>query len=249
MAPPPDPLRHGTPPAPGRVVAYLRVSTREQELGPEAQRADINRWAERTGATVVGWCSDLGVSRRQPLERRPGLQEALELARREKAGGIVVQKRDRLGGGIYTMVPLELELRRRRLALWSTAGEGSGAQLESQRVLQTGLTDVLSGAELAQIGERIRAALAVKRRRGEAYCKNPPFGLRREGDRFVEDAGEQASIAFILARHKRGRSLRAIVRDAAAAGVLGRQGRPLGLGLVFSVVHADSGADGTPEPR
>lgn len=241
MLPPSQTPRPGTAPAegPGRVVAYLRVSTREQELGPEAQRADLERWAERTGATIVGWCEDRGVSGRKPLAKRPGLLEALELARRTKAGGLAVQKRDRLARGVYAMVPIELELRRRRLVLWSAAGEGSGVQVESQRVLQTGLTDVLSGAELALIGERIRAALAVKKNRGEAYCKNPPFGHRREGDRFVEEPAEQSAIAFVRQRHQRGRSLRAIVRDAAAAGVLGRGGRPLTLGLVFAIVHQE----------
>lgn len=237
MPRPPRPAPIGTPPAPGRVVAYLRVSTDEQKLGPEAQRADIERWAERTGGAVVAWCEDLGVSGRKPLERRPGLLEALELARRLKASGLVVQKRDRLARGVYAIVPIELEIRRRRLVLWSAAGEGSGAQLESQRQLQTGLADLLSGAELAQIGERIRAALAVKRKRGEAYCKNPPLGLRREGDRFVEDQHEQRAIAFVVERHRRGRSMRAIVRDARAAGVTGRGGRPLSLGAVFSVLH------------
>lgn len=245
MPAPPSSSSSGTPSAkgPGRVVAYLRVSTTEQELGPHAQQAAIEAWAERTGARVIVVCSDLGVSGSRPLDHRPALREALELARREKASGLVVAKRDRLARGIYAMVPIELELRRRRLVLWSAAGEGSGAELESQRVLQTGLTDVLSGAELAQIGERTRAALAVKKKRGEAYCKNPPFGLRREqgageeADRFVEDAGEQSAIAFVLERHRRGRSLRAIVRDAAAGGVLGRAGRPLSLGLVFSILH------------
>ena len=34
-------------------VAYLRVSTQEQDLGPEAQRAAIQMWAERQGVRVV----------------------------------------------------------------------------------------------------------------------------------------------------------------------------------------------------
>ena len=38
---------------PKRAVAYLRVSTDEQRLGPEAQRAAIAAWAVREGITVV----------------------------------------------------------------------------------------------------------------------------------------------------------------------------------------------------
>ena len=43
-------------------VAYLRVSTDEQKLGPEAQRAAIQSWANREGVSVVAWHTDAGVS-------------------------------------------------------------------------------------------------------------------------------------------------------------------------------------------
>lgn len=48
-------------------VGYLRVSTDEQNLGPEAQRAAILAWALRNGVTVVAWCSDQRTPR--PLHR------------------------------------------------------------------------------------------------------------------------------------------------------------------------------------
>lgn len=42
----------GTRPGdPKRAVAYLRVSTDEQRLGPEAQRAAIAAWGAREGVT------------------------------------------------------------------------------------------------------------------------------------------------------------------------------------------------------
>lgn len=36
-------------------IGYLRVSTEDQRLGPEAQRDAIAAWAERAGIAVAAW--------------------------------------------------------------------------------------------------------------------------------------------------------------------------------------------------
>ena len=64
-------------------VAYLRVSTEEQHLGPEAQLAAIELWATRQGVTVVAVHRDLGVSGATPLADCKGLMAALEAAKAE----------------------------------------------------------------------------------------------------------------------------------------------------------------------
>ena len=69
---------------PRRAVAYLRVSTDEQHLGPEAQRAAVEAWAARAGVVVVAWHIDAGVSGAAPVDRRPALLGAL--ADRRNAG-------------------------------------------------------------------------------------------------------------------------------------------------------------------
>src|SRR5215468_4760276 len=38
-----------------RAVAYLRVSTEEQHLGPEAQRAAVEAWAKVRSVTSASW--------------------------------------------------------------------------------------------------------------------------------------------------------------------------------------------------
>lgn len=52
-------------------IGYLRVSTDEQRLGPEAQRASIEAWAAREGLSVVAWHVDGGVSGATNIEERP----------------------------------------------------------------------------------------------------------------------------------------------------------------------------------
>ena len=55
-------MRKGKIGDPNVVVAYVRVSTDEQKIGPEAQRAAIEAWARAAGVQVVAWHEDLGVS-------------------------------------------------------------------------------------------------------------------------------------------------------------------------------------------
>ena len=219
------------------IVAYLRVSTNEQHLGPEAQRAAILRWSEAAGVEIEAWHEDRGVSGNRRWDRRPGLVAAIEAAR---GGLLVVAKRDRLARGLETMIPLEAELRRRRIQIRSAAGEGTEGD-ESQHRLHRGMIDVVSGFELARISERIKAALDVKRKRGEPYTAIPPYGWRRvtlDGGREVlqEEPHEQEAIAFMRAQRAKGRSLRAIVRACALRGYKGRAGGPLGLSRIVAIL-------------
>ena len=66
-------------------VGYIRVSTEEQTLGPEAQRVALARWAEARKIQLVAVHEDRGVSGAAPLDRRPGLLAAL--ARPRSAAG------------------------------------------------------------------------------------------------------------------------------------------------------------------
>src|SRR5689334_3423603 len=77
-------------------VAYIRVSTDDQTLSPDAQRAAIARWAESHGAMVVGESIDWGVSGAAELADRPGLMSAIAAIDAHGAGLLVVAKRDRL---------------------------------------------------------------------------------------------------------------------------------------------------------
>jgi DNA invertase Pin-like site-specific DNA recombinase len=96
-------------------VAYLRVSTDEQHLGPEAQRAAVKRWAEASGARVAAWHTDPGVSGGAALD---GLRE-------HGAGVLVVVKRDRLARDVVLAAQVESLAQRagaRRLGRWRGRG-------------------------------------------------------------------------------------------------------------------------------
>lgn len=58
---------------PGSVIGYVRVSTGDQLLSLDAQRAALKRWCATHGRRLLRAFTDRGVSGGAVLERRPGL--------------------------------------------------------------------------------------------------------------------------------------------------------------------------------
>lgn len=86
-----------------RVVAYYRVSTREQGnsgLGLDAQRAAVLRFAEAQGLDIAGEFEEVETAKgADALDRRPQLASALKEAKRLRCR-IVVSKLDRLSRNV-----------------------------------------------------------------------------------------------------------------------------------------------------
>jgi site-specific DNA recombinase len=207
-------------------VAYLRVSTEDQKLGPEAQRAAIDAWGAREHVLVASWHGDDGVSGGSELDARPGLLGALESVRESGAGVLVVAKRDRLARDVYVAATLERAVRAAGARIACADGVANG-DTPADAFLRT----ILDGAaeyERGLIRARTKAALAAKRARGERVGAIP-FGYRIGDDgRTLEiESCEQAVIARVREMRGSGLSLRAIVQQCGLVGLHGRSGRPL----------------------
>jgi DNA invertase Pin-like site-specific DNA recombinase len=218
-----------------KAVAYLRVSTEDQRLGPEAQRAAIGAWARREGVEVVAWHVDHGVSGGSELDARQGLVGALGELRASKAGVLVVAKRDRLArdSGIAIAIERAVEASGARVVNAEGAGNGDGpADTFMRRML-----DAAAEYERALIRARTKAALAAKRAKGER-AGEVPFGysLAADGRTLESDAGEQAVIAAARELRAEGRALRAVVAALAERGMVSRAGKPLALAQVHRIV-------------
>lgn len=217
-------------------VAYLRVSTDEQHLGPEAQRAAIETWATREGVTVVAWHTDAGVSGAAEIAKRTSLLAALADLSTHRAGLLVVAKRDRLARDVMAAAMIERMSADAGARVVSAAGEGTDAT-DPAAMLMRRMVDAFAEYERALIRARTRAALAVKRSRGEA-TSHAPYGFRAEGGRLVADKGEQVVIARVREARARGLTVRAIAEELAAAGVVSRKGKALAVSAVGELVAA-----------
>jgi DNA invertase Pin-like site-specific DNA recombinase len=205
-------------------VAYIRVSTEDQHLGPEAQRAALEAWAARACVRLVAVCEDRGVSGAAQLEDRPGLQQALDALTAHGAGRLVVARRDRLGRDVVGVAALERLAERTGARVVSAAGEGEGDDPASQ--LMRRMVDAFAEYERELIRQRTKAALRAKRARGER-AGNTPRGFSADAaGRLVPHQGEQEALTIIRALRGEGLTLREIAARLEARGIRNRAGRP-----------------------
>ena len=216
-------------------VAYIRVSTDRQELGPEAQRAAIEAWASREGVTVVAWHVEAGVSGAAAIADRPELVAALASLTVHRAGVLVVAKRDRLARDVMAAAMLERMALDAGARIVSAAGEGTDSNDPSARLMRT-LVDAFAEYERAMIAARTRAALKAKRARGER-AGTVPYGFTSDAaGRLSPCPAERAVIAQVHALRAAGVTLRGIVAELARAGVVGRTGNALAMAQVQNIL-------------
>jgi site-specific DNA recombinase len=206
-----------------KVVLYVRVSTDEQALGPEAQRAAAQRWCEARGAQLVAVHEDLGVSGGAPLDRCPGLLAALGALTGHGAGVLLVAKRDRLARDVMKAAMVEQLAGRAGATVASAAGEGEGT--DPAAALMRTMIDAFAQYERAIIGARTKAALAVKKARGER-TGSVPYGYRlaADGVHLEADPAEMTVIAAVRELRAAGLSLRAVAAQLEKRGMLPREG-------------------------
>lgn len=206
---------------------YMRVSTEDQRLGIEAQRAAVRRWARREGVVLAAEYSE-DVSGGAPLDRRPQLEAAIAALEAHGAGLLLVHKRDRLARDVMAAVMVDRLVERAGARV--VTADGTANDDAPEAALQRGLMDLFAQYERAIIRSRTRAALAAKKARGELVGA-APFGQRvaADGVRLEPHAGEAAAVARVAYLRAGGMSLREIVRQLEADGFRGRTGRPLAL--------------------
>lgn len=201
--------RKRTPQADPKVaVAYLRVSTDDQHLGPEAQEAAIRRWADQHQVQLVSIHLDKGVSGATPVDQRPGFMAALADLEQHRAGHLVIAKLDRLARDLFVSAVAERLVQ--RLGATITPADGVGAGDGPEAALLRGILQLLAGYERALIRARTSAALKAKRARGER-AGEIPMGYQAEADgKLVPVPAEQEAILLARQLHREGQTLRGI---------------------------------------
>lgn len=209
------------------VVGYVRVSTEDQNLGPDAQRAALEAWATAHGAELVAVFEDLGVSGATPAADRPGLLAALGAVADLEASVLLVAKRDRLARDVVEAAMTERLAARSGARVVSAAGEGTDGDVDDPSgLLLRRLVDAFAEYERAMIRSRTKAALAVKKSRGE-LVGSVPFGYRlaEDGKTLVEVPEELEAVRVARELRAAGLSYRATAEELEARGFVSRNGR------------------------
>lgn len=207
-------------------VLYCRVSTEDQNLGPDAQRGAMEAWCASHGVRIAATCEDHGVSGGASLEKRPGLLASLDALKAHRAGILLVAKRDRLARDPIIAAMTEAAAARVGAKIVSAAGEGCEGD-DPASVLMRRMVDAFAEYERGIIRARTKAALAIKARRGERVSRIAPIGtqIAADGRTLDADSNEQRAIARVRALHAAGESYRAIARTLNAEGVACRGSR------------------------
>jgi DNA invertase Pin-like site-specific DNA recombinase len=208
-----------------QAVGYVRASTQEQDLSPEAQAVALRGWCEASGATLAAVFHDLGISGATPIDRRPGFLEALGSAKQYGAEILLIAKRDRLARDVIIAATAEQLARKAGLRIVAANGAGNGDDA-SAWLLRT-ILDAMAQYERALIRQRTKAALAVKKAKGE-QTGTIPYGyqLAADGKTLLESPDEQAVLARIRTLRDRGYSMQRIADALNADGWLTRRGTP-----------------------
>lgn len=217
------------------VIAYLRVSTDRQELGPVAQRQAIEAYAAREGLRIAAWREDIGISGAAAIDRRPGLAAAIDDARKVK-GSIIVAKRDRLARDQFTALAVEKMLMRHGGQVVSADGVANG--IEAHDVLLRSMLDAFAAFERELIKARTRAARAVQTARKSYAGGKPSTGFRVVGNRLEKDDAEQSTLMRVHELKAQGASTRAIVRALASEGFANRAGKPYAQTSIVRMLQA-----------
>lgn len=218
-----------------QAVAYIRVSTTDQALGPEAQRSQINAWATREGVEVVSFHVDQGVSGGAQVADRPAMLDAIQALAASGAGLFVVAKRDRLARDVVIAATGESLVASHGGKVVSADGMGQGDGPEAG--LMRAMVDAFAQYERALIRSRTKAALAIKKGRGE-LAGNVPFAKSLGDARaLTENTREVAVLERVRSLRSSGASVRGIVRALADEGHASRTGRPYSKGSVENLLR------------
>jgi DNA invertase Pin-like site-specific DNA recombinase len=209
----------------GRAIGYRRVSTQDQTssgLGLDAQQTAITAAADRLGLPLGDTFTDAGVSGGLALEQRPALLAALDALRRGDI--LIVAKRDRLGRDVLNVAMLARLVERKGARILSAAGEGTDDDGPTS-VLMRQIVDCFAQYERAIIRARTRAALAVKKARGERVG-GIPFGYQVAEDRrtLVPHVDEQRALALLRELRAAGFTFRAVADELNRLGFRSRTG-------------------------
>lgn len=207
-------------------VGYIRVSTDEQHLGPEAQRQGIARWCVKHRIKLAGCYVDQGVSGSSLPSDRSGFNEALAQLQETRAGWLVVLVRDRLAREAHYAGHAETVVERLGARIITTE-ETPGSEDSLEAGMIRTVRDMAARAEKASIRRRITQALAVKSARGERVGSVPFGWVADRGPRvskadaparLVPHDKEQETILVILSLRKQGKNYTQIARSLTQMG-------------------------------
>ena len=193
----------------GKFVAYYRVSTDRQGasgLGLQAQRDAINHYLNGGRWSVIGEFTEIESGTRKRLSKRPMLESAVKLCKKERAT-LIVAKLDRLARDVQFISEL---LNSQVKFICADAPEADRTFLQ--------MMSVFAEYEGRRIGERTKAALHQLKKQGKKLgSPTPEIGSAAGTKVLIEQADAYADRVGPVVREIIKKSGASTLRDIASA--------------------------------
>ena len=219
-----------------KAIGYIRVSTEEQAkngISLDMQRAKIEAYAALEDMDLVETVADEGLSGCS-IKGRPGIVKVLEMVKAKHVKAVIVYKLDRLARNTIEALQVAKLMDRHGVALHSIT-EKLDTKSAMGRFFFT-LMASIAEMERGIIGERICAAMARKREKGEACNNNPPYGLHIVEDRLEPHPSEQRVIMRVHELRVQKYTIHRMIQQLSKEGMFNRRGKAFGKTQIHNII-------------
>jgi DNA invertase Pin-like site-specific DNA recombinase len=212
-----------------KAVAYLRTSS-GTNVGPDRdsekrQRAAIQRYARRSGITVIEWFNDPAVSGADPIESRPGFAALMDRIEGNGVRIVLVEDASRFARDLVAQELGLMALIKRGVRVATANGDDMTSTEDPSRIMMRQIAGSFAQYEKARLVDKLRKA-RERKRKTTGKCEGRKT--------YAESDPELVAQAVELSQRRPRLSLREI------AGELARLGRTTPRGLPYSASSVKS---------
>lgn len=206
-------------------MIYLRCSTAGQVadgVSLDVQRSRCEAWANANGYSVEGIYGDEGISGKK-ASNRPALAAALDHVCRVR-GALVVYSLSRLARSTKDALTISDRLSKVGADLVSLSEKIDTTSAAGKMVFR--MLAVLAEFERDLVSERTKAALSLKRSRGQRIGQLPfGYDVAEDGATLLPNTKEQATLAELRRLRAKGLTWKAVAEDLNSRGLSTKSGR------------------------
>jgi len=206
-----------------QAIGYVRVSTEQQAnegVSLDAQRARIVKWCADNGYELVQVFVDAGISGKS-MDTRKELQAALSSLKKGMA--LVSYSLSRLARSTKDMLDIGEKVSKKKADIVSLTEQIDTTTATGKMVFQ--LLAVLGEFERNLLAERTSTALQQKKRTGQVYTNQTPYGFQAIEGKLVQVEQEAAVVAEIQAARSGGNTLQSIADSLNDRGIPTKTGK------------------------
>lgn len=186
------------------VVGYIRVSTKEQaetKLSLLRQEEKIHAYGVTQDLSIARIFNDAAESAKNL--NRPAMKELLAEIESGRIGHVIVYKLDRIIRNVENLGFLLRLFERKKVTLASVSESLDTSSASGRMVVN--MLGIIAQWEREIISERTKAALDVKRQRGEPLSGTLPYGSGVKQGKLIPYEPEQRILRMILKARRDGR--------------------------------------------